>query len=81
MADVQIAVGLRRETGVDLHALVLAAGCKILRDEIVDKIAALGALRLLRGDNGFVFLAHIALLLIVKYISRKNTILLYRSFR
>ena len=64
MADVQVAVGLRRETGVDRHPLVLAPGRKILRDEIVNKVAALAALRLLGGDRDLVFLTHVVLLLI-----------------
>ena len=64
VADVQVAVGLRRETGVDRHPLVLAPGRKILRDEIVNKVAALAALRLLGGDRDLVFLTHVVLLLI-----------------
>ena len=43
--------------------------------QIVNKVAALGALGLVSGDD-FVFLAHIVLLLIVNYC--KNIILLYR---
>lgn len=66
MADVQVTVGLRGKTGVDGHALVLAAGSQVLGDEIVNKVAALGALGLVSGDD-FVFLAHIVLLLIVNY--------------
>lgn len=75
MADVQVTIGLRGKTGVDGHALVLAAGGQVLGDEIVNKVAALGALGLVSGDD-FVFLAHIVLLLIVNYC--KNIILLYR---
>ena len=75
VADVQVTVGLRGKTGVDGHALVLAAGSQVLGDEIVNKVAALGALGLVSGDD-FVFLAHIVLLLIVNYC--KNIILLYR---
>ena len=66
VADVQVAVGLRREAGVYGHALVLAARGQILGDEIIDKVAALGALRLAGGDD-FGFLAHMHRLLMVDY--------------
>ena len=49
MADVEIAVGLGGKTGVDGHALVLAALCNILINEIVDKIL---------GHYGVEFLRH-----------------------
>ncbi len=39
VADVQIAVGLRREPGVDLFARKASAGGDILLDELLDKIA------------------------------------------
>ena len=39
VADVQVAVGLRRETGVDGHTFVLTAGGNVLVDKGVDKIA------------------------------------------
>ena len=40
VADVQIAVGLRRKTGVYGHAFILAALRNVLRDERVNEIAA-----------------------------------------
>ena len=46
VADVQISVGLRRKAGVDGHPLELSAGGDILRNERVDEVAALAALRL-----------------------------------
>ena len=41
VADVQIAVGLRGEAGVDGHALVLPTLCDVLVDELMDKVFAL----------------------------------------
>ena len=57
MADVQVAVGLRREAGVDGHALELSAGGDILRDERVDEVAALAAL----GLHGLALVCHMLL--------------------
>ena len=42
MADVEIAVGLGGEPGVDSHALVLPALSDVLVDEVVDKVLAHG---------------------------------------
>ena len=56
VADVQIAVGLRRETGVDGHALELTTLCDVLVDELMDKVFALGLL----GQRGLVFLGHVS---------------------
>ena len=52
----QIAVGLRRETGVDGHALELTTLCDVLVDELMDKVFALGLL----GQRGLVFLGHVS---------------------
>ena len=41
VADVQIAVRLRGETGVDGHALVLSAGGDVLLNESMDEVPAL----------------------------------------
>ena len=46
VADVQIAVRLRREARVHLHALILAAGADILFDKGLDKILDLRAIEL-----------------------------------
>ena len=51
VADVQVAVGLRREAGVHLHALVPAAGGQILHDEALNKISGFE----------FQFLSHVSL--------------------
>ena len=48
--DVQVAVGLRREPGVDGHPLELAAGADVLLDESVDKVPALRRLVLRQLD-------------------------------
>ena len=51
VADVQVAVGLGWETGVDLHALGTAAGTHVLLDEVIDEVG---------GGDGVVvdFFAH-----------------------
>ena len=55
VADVEIAVGLGRETGVDLHPGKAAAGGDVLRDKFMDEIlAGGGAFPALSGNNGFV---------------------------
>ena len=48
--DVQVAVGLRREPGVDGHPLKLAAGADVLLDESVNKVPALRRLVLRQLD-------------------------------
>ena len=53
VSDVQVAVGLRRETGVDGHSLELTTLCDVLVDEIQDKVFA-GLLRF----GGLDFLGH-----------------------
>ena len=40
VADVQVAVRLRRETGVHLHAFAAAALCEVFYNKIIDKTAA-----------------------------------------
>ncbi len=50
VTDVQIAVGLRREPGVDGHPLELAAGADVPLDESVDKVPALRRLVLRQLD-------------------------------
>ena len=42
VADVEIAVGLGRETGVDLHPGKPSAGSDVLRDKFVNKVLAGG---------------------------------------
>ena len=42
MADMQVAVGLGRETGMDSHAFVLSTGSNVLIDESMDKVPAFG---------------------------------------
>ena len=53
VSDVQIAVGLRRKTGVDGHSLELTTLCDVLVDEIDNKVFA-GLLRF----GGLDFLGH-----------------------
>ncbi len=48
VADVEVAVRLRRETGVDSHALILPALSDVLVNEIVDKVLAHGNVQLFR---------------------------------
>ena len=54
VADMQIAVGLRRKTGVDGHALKLSAGGDVLLDKSVDEVPALRQLLL----HGFLLICH-----------------------
>ena len=54
VADVQVAVGLRGEAGVNGHALVLAAGGDILLNKRVNKVLGLLSLE---------FLSHLSILL------------------
>ena len=58
VADVQIAVGLGRKTGVDLHPGKLSAGGDVLFDELVDKVLALHSLALCSGGSGFRLFRH-----------------------
>ena len=62
VADVQIAVRLRRETGVNGHSLELTTLCDVLVDKIVDKVFALRYL-LGFGGIGLSFLGHFLTLL------------------
>ena len=64
MADVQIAVGLRRETGVDGHSLELTTLCDVLVDKVQNKVFTLRYLLGL-GGTGLSFLGHCLTLLIV----------------
>ena len=72
VADVQVAVGLRRETGVDGHALELSAGGDVLFNESVDEIPALR--RLL--PRGFDLLCHALSVLPVQVFQHRTV--LYR---
>ena len=56
VANMQVAIGLRRETGVDGHALELTTLCDVLVDELMDEVFALGLL----GKGSLVFLGHVS---------------------
>ena len=57
VADVEIAVGLGRKTGMNLHAGKAPAGGDVLRDKFMDKVLAGSGLALL-GDAVFQFFRH-----------------------
>ena len=61
VADVQIAVGLRRETGVNGQSLEPATLCDVLVDKVQNKVFAFGTLLRQRGLH---FLGHCFTLLI-----------------
>ena len=61
VADVQIAVGLRRETGVNGQSLEPATLCDVLVDKVQNKVFALGTLLRQRGLH---FLGHCLTLLV-----------------
>ena len=61
VADVQIAVGLRRETGMDGHALEPATLRDVLVDELMNEILAFGLL----GQESLRFLGHVVTLLTI----------------
>ena len=61
VADVQIAVGLRRETGVNGQSLEPATLCDVLVDKVQNKVFALGTLLVQRG---LPFLGHCLTLLV-----------------
>ena len=63
VTDVQIAVGLRRETGVDGHSLELTTLCDVLVDKVQNKVFALRH-RLGLGGIGLSFLGHCLTLLV-----------------
>ena len=67
VSDVQIAVRLRRETGVNGHSLELTTLCDVLVDKVQDKVPALRYLLRLRGI-GLLFLGHCLTLLIVNNV-------------
>ena len=67
VADVQIAVGLRRETGVDGHSLELTTLCDVLVDKVQNKVLTFRYL-LGPGGIGLCFLGH-CLTLLVWYFS------------
>ena len=70
VADMQIAVGLRRETGVDGHSLELTTLCDVLVDKVQNKVFALRYLLGLRGI-GLSFLGHCLTLLISRILRQK----------
>ena len=75
--DVQIAVGLRREPGVDGHALEPATLCDVLVDKLMDKMFAFGLL----GNRGHIFLGHVVTLLTVvgiDNVSKNGLLSLYK---
>ena len=74
VADVQIAVGLRRKTGVNGHSLELTTLCDVLVDKIVDKVFALRYL-LGFGGIGLSFLGHFLTLLDYIISHKSNCIL------
>lgn len=73
VADVQIAVGLRRETGVNGQSLEPATLCDVLVDKVQNKVFALGTLLVQRG---LPFLGHCLTLLVRSYF-RACTLNLY----
>ena len=60
VADVQVAVGFRREAGVDGHALELPTFCNVFVDELMDEILALG----FPCFGGFELLGHVVVTLL-----------------
>ena len=60
MADMEIAVRLGRETGVNSHTLELTTLCDVLVDKSMDKVFAFGNLG---GFGGLSFLGHFLTLL------------------
>ena len=63
VADVQVAVWLGRETGVNGHSLELTTLCDVLVVKVQNKVLALRGL-LGRGGTGLSFLGHCLTLLI-----------------
>ena len=56
MADVQVAVGLRREPGVDGHALELTTLGDVLVNEIMDEVLRHGGFQLFWHVNSLLYL-------------------------
>ena len=63
MPDVQVAIWLRREPGMDGHALEPPPLCDVFVDELMDKMFTL------LGDRGLAFLGHVVTLLTKNFLS------------